>query len=76
MIYQVNYDEAKRRLQELIDAAVRGEKVFITREDEKTVQLVPVPENKPRPVFGSAKGLIWMADDFDAPLADFDEYME
>jgi hypothetical protein len=24
---------------------------------------------------GSAEGLIYMAEDFDAPLADFDEYM-
>ena len=28
-----------------------------------------------RPQFGSAQGLIKMADDFDAPLADFQEYM-
>ena len=28
-----------------------------------------------RPQFGSAKGLIKMADDFDAPVADFQEYM-
>jgi len=27
------------------------------------------------PKFGSAKGKIWMADDFDAPLEDFAEYM-
>jgi len=28
-----------------------------------------------RPQFGSARGLIKMADNFDAPLADFQEYM-
>jgi Protein of unknown function (DUF2281) len=28
------------------------------------------------PQFGSAKGLITMAEDFDAPLEDFDEYAE
>ena len=28
-----------------------------------------------RPVFGSGKGLFKMADDFDAPLEDFEEYM-
>ena len=28
-----------------------------------------------RPQFGSAKGLIKLADDFDTPLADFQEYM-
>ena len=26
--------------------------------------------------FGSLKGKLWMADDFDAPLEDFKEYME
>ncbi|MCL2494911.1 MAG: DUF2281 domain-containing protein [Oscillospiraceae bacterium] len=27
------------------------------------------------PVLGSMRGKIWMADDFDAPLEDFREYM-
>ena len=31
---------------------------------------------KPRPVFGSGKGLMWIADDFDEPLEDMKEYME
>jgi hypothetical protein len=35
-----------------------------------------IAEKKPQPVFGSGKGLItYMADDFDAPLEDFKEYM-
>jgi hypothetical protein len=29
-----------------------------------------------KPVFGCAKGQFQMTDDFDAPLADFKEYME
>jgi hypothetical protein len=36
---------------------------------------VPVSQAKPRPQFGSAKGLISMSDDFDEPLEDFAEYM-
>ena len=32
------------------------------------------PAEGPKP--GTAKGMIWMADDFDAPLEDFKEYME
>jgi hypothetical protein len=38
---------------------------------------VPVPkiEARPRRKAGSAKGQIWMADDFDAPLEEFKEYM-
>ena len=33
------------------------------------------PEPQKVPVFGCAKGKIWMADDFDAPLEDFKDYM-
>ena len=40
------------------------------------VQLVPVAQSERRPRFGSAKGLIEIADDFDEPLEDFKEYME
>ena len=75
MIHQVSYTEAKRRLRDLIDAAIRGETVLITREGKETVQLVPVPGQKLSPQFGSAEGLIEIADDFDEPLADFAEYM-
>lgn len=36
---------------------------------------VNAPSNRPKPVFGSAKGMFKLADDFDAPLEDFAEYM-
>jgi len=58
-----------------MDAAIRGEEVLIVNNDRQAVQLVPVVLSQRRPQFGSAQGLIVMADDFDAPLADFDEYM-
>jgi hypothetical protein len=35
---------------------------------------VPVTRQKLSPVFGSAKGLFKIADDFDAPLDDFADY--
>lgn len=47
----------------------RGQKLIVHVEPE------PAPaEAGPRA--GSAKGLIWMADDFDAPLEEFDEYIK
>jgi antitoxin (DNA-binding transcriptional repressor) of toxin-antitoxin stability system len=73
---QVTIDEAKARLLDLIDAALEGETVSIAKDDQHAVQLVPIVGEKRRPQFGSAKGLIWMSDDFDAPLEDFKEYME
>jgi antitoxin (DNA-binding transcriptional repressor) of toxin-antitoxin stability system len=74
-MHQVNLDEAQKRLQKLIEAAMKGEVVFIAQGDQRVVQLVPVAESERHPQFGSAAGLIVMADDFDAPLADFEEYM-
>jgi hypothetical protein len=37
---------------------------------------MPIGMVKPNRQPGSAKGLIWMSDDFDEPLAEFKEYME
>lgn len=71
---QVSVDEARTRLTELIDAALNGESVAIVTDDEQAVQLVPVPSRRRAGQFGSAKGQIWMSDDFDAPLEDFKEY--
>lgn len=75
-MHQVNIEEAKTQLTDLIDAAVNGEEILITKDDQHVVKLVPVSKAKPRPQFGSAKGLITMSDDFDEPLEDFEEYMK
>jgi len=74
-MYRVTLSEAQTRLMSLIAAALEGETVLIAQEDGRFVQLVPVKEPQRHPQFGSARGLITMADDFDAPLEDFTEYM-
>ncbi len=73
---QVTLDDAKKHLGDLIEAAVKGDEVVITKEDRPVVKLVPLGGNDAKPQFGSAKGLITMADDFDEPLDDFGEYMK
>ncbi len=73
---QVSATEAAARLQELVDAAVDGEEVIICIDDRPAIKLVPIESIKPRPKFGSARGLVWMSDDFDEPLEEFREYME
>jgi antitoxin (DNA-binding transcriptional repressor) of toxin-antitoxin stability system len=75
MEHRVTLDEAQTHLDELIDAAVSGETVLIIKDGDQTVQLVPVNHHSARPHFGSGRGLMVMADDFDEPLPDFDEYM-
>ena len=78
---QVTTDQAKDKLPDLIDAASRGETVLIENNagtDTQVVQLVAVSKRpRRRRKAGTARGLIlYMADDFDAPLEDFREYME
>lgn len=71
---RVSRDEAHARFAELVEAALQGEKVYIVDNDDTLLELVLVDTTRTRRQFGSARGLIAMADDFDAPLADFDEY--
>ena len=73
-MHQVTVQEAKDHLTDLIEAAVNGEEIVITKDDQHRVKLVPIQRTKPRPQFGSGKELITMSDDFDAPLEDFEEY--
>lgn len=74
-MHKVTLEEAKKRLDELINQAANGEEVIITRGDGATFQIIPTPTRKPRPVFGSGRGLLKIADDFDEPLEDFEPYM-
>lgn len=66
--------DAQHNLRELIAEAQQGKTVVILDENEQAVQLVPLTSpGKPRKA-GSARGQFSMANDFDAPLADFDDY--
>jgi Antitoxin of toxin-antitoxin stability system len=69
----VTIDEAKSHLPDLIDAAAAGEDIYIKKNEELAIQLVPRPVRARKRVFGSAKGLISMGPDFDEPLEDFRE---
>lgn len=71
---QINVSDATKLLPALIEAAIRGEVILITTENQETVQLIPVKNPKPPRRPGSARGMIHMTDDFDAPLEDFEEY--
>ena len=78
---QVDITEANTQLQQLLAIAMKGEEVIITQGDQAIAKLVAVRDTslpeKPRRQFGSMKDVIWVADDFDAPLTEeFKEYME
>ncbi len=72
---QIELDEVQTHLTRLIEQALSGEEVVITRADQPVLKLVRIPRNGPRRQRGSAKGQIHIAPDFDAPLDDFQAYM-
>lgn len=64
--------DAKAKFSEVVQKAMLGQTVIVTKENRPVVKIVPVKPVKRVP--GTGKG-IWMAPDFDAPLDDFSEYM-
>ena len=68
---QYNIASAKARLPQLVRETLAGDEVVIARDHKPLVRLVPVSGGRRVP--GTAKGLIRMSPDFDAPLEDFDD---
>lgn len=62
-----NVHEAKTQLSRLLAQVAEGEEVVIAKAGEPVARLVPV-RKKGKPELGFAKGQVWIADDFDAPL--------
>ena len=71
---QITVKDAKNKLDDLIQAAKNGEEILIVTDNQEIFKLVQVEKPKKRRKAGSAKGLIEIADDFDAPLEEFKEY--
>jgi len=65
---KVSVYEAKSKLSQMINRALDGEEVVITRNGEETVQLTAVP--KRRDWIGMWKGQIEIKDGFYEPLDD------
>lgn len=72
---QIDIAQAKIQLEGLLQAALNGDEIIITQNDQPVLKLVRLTPPPKRRQSGSAKGLIWMSPDFDEPLEDFSEYM-
>ena len=72
----VSIDEAQACLSELIQKTLAGEEIIIAQEGQPRVKLVALPQrpqHPPKRRIGGAKDVIlWISDDFDAPLEEFD----
>jgi prevent-host-death family protein len=70
----VTLEEAKAHLEELVEQLLPGDEIVITHENRPVARLVPTAEDKPRPRFGSCKGMLTIVSD-DEHLEHFKEYM-
>jgi prevent-host-death family protein len=71
----VTIHEAKAKLSELIEAALSGEEVIISRRKTPLVKIIPLTSSSSKRSLGSAKGLMQIADDFDETPDDFKDYL-
>lgn len=81
---QVSITDAALNLSSLIEAAQNGEEIILTQNSQplaKLTALTPTERDlslkrqKRQQMFGSAKGLIRMTEDFDEPLPEFEDYL-
>jgi prevent-host-death family protein len=66
----VNIYDAKTRLSQLVDKAVAGDDVIISRNGKPLVRITRLQPSKRAIRFGLLKGQFEVPDDFDAPLPD------
>lgn len=64
----VNVHEAKTHLSRLLEQVRQGEEVIIAKAGKPVARLVAVADRPKHRKPGGAKGTLWYADDFDAPL--------
>jgi prevent-host-death family protein len=65
---QVNLYEAKTHLSRLVERAAAGEEIVIAKSGKPVAKLVPFDRDTTPRQLGGMRGLIKIADDFDAPL--------
>ena len=64
----VNLYQAKTHLSELVDRAAKGEEIVIAKAGTPVARLVPLAGAERGRSPGGWEGVVWIADDFDAPL--------
>lgn len=73
---QVNIHDAKSQLSRLIQLSLEGEEVVIAKNNQPVVRLQAIKPTIKKRQLGSMKGFVLsVADDFDQPLDDFQDYM-
>jgi prevent-host-death family protein len=64
----VNIHAAKTQFSKLVERAEAGEEIVIARAGKPVARLMPLDSAKPPRRFGAWRGLVEIAEDFDADL--------
>ena len=73
----ITIHEAKTHFSSLVQRALAGEEIIVSKGKEPVVKIVPVPEALKERKPGGAKGIVtWISPDFDEPLEEFEEFMK
>jgi prevent-host-death family protein len=64
----VNIHQAKSTLSQLLESAIAGEEVIISKAGKPLARLIPYQSEKKPRIPGYWNGRVKMADDFDDPL--------
>lgn len=70
----IDIKQVKQILPQILEQNI-DDAIIITKQGLPIAKIIGISRHKKQRLFGSAKGLIKMADDFDDPLEDFKEYM-
>ena len=66
----VNVHAAKTQFSPLVERVAQGEEVVIAKAAKPVARLIPFEPDAGPGLPGTARGLGWVADDFDAPILD------
>jgi prevent-host-death family protein len=71
----VNMHDAKSSLSRLVKRAAAGEEILIANHGKPIAMLTRIPPDRGKIPWGIFKGKMEMADDFDAPLEEFKDFL-
>lgn len=71
---QITSSQAINEFDSLLRDVANGEEVIIIGPDGAAIKLIAL-SRLPKPMFGSAKGLVSIPPEFDDPIEGFEDYM-
>ena len=74
-MHNIDVKKAENCLSDLIQKTIEGDEIIITQGGRPIAKLVALAKIPKKRKFGSAKGLIKMANDFDKTPEEFKDYI-